>query len=108
MMVSALYAHLTFAKSWQKWTLFILSPALAVAGNFVRMLMLTFGTMILGNTVAIGTEENPATFHLAAGFVVFVVALGGMVGVGWILQGGCQRTWKTWTTPVGQGKGGLQ
>jgi exosortase len=106
MMVSALYAHLTLAKSWQKWTLFVLSPALAVAGNFARMLMLTFGTMILGNKVAIGTEENPATFHLAAGFVVFVVALGGMVGVGWILQGGCQRMWKTWTTPVGQGKEG--
>ena len=86
MMVSALYAHLTLAKSWQKWTLFVLSPALAVAGNFGRMMMLTFGTMFLGSAVAIGTEEHPTTFHMAAGFFVFVVALAGMVAIGWILQ----------------------
>jgi len=86
MMVSALYAHLTLAKSWQKWTLFVLSPALAVAGNFGRMMMLTFGTIFLGSAVAIGTEEHPTTFHMAAGFFVFVVALAGMAAIGWILQ----------------------
>ena len=86
MMVGALYAHLSLRKSWQKWTLFLLSPALAVAGNFGRMIMLTFGTMFLGSAVAIGTEEHPTTFHMAAGFVVFVVALAGMAAIGWILQ----------------------
>lgn len=100
MMVSALYAHLTLDKTWQKLTLFALSPALAVAGNFARMLMLTFGTMLLGSGVAIGTEENPTTFHMAAGFFVFVVALGGMVAVGWVLQGGLLKLWKKWNTPV--------
>ena len=100
MMVSALYAHLTLEKPWQKWTLFALSPALAVAGNFARMLMLTFGTILLGSRVAIGTEENPTTFHMAAGFFVFVVALGGMVAVGWVLQGGLAKAWKRWNTPV--------
>lgn len=88
MMVSALYAHLTLRKAWQKWTMFLLSPALAVAGNFGRMMMLTFGTMFLGSAVAIGTEEHPTTFHMAAGFFVFVVALVGMAGIGWILQKG--------------------
>jgi exosortase/archaeosortase family protein len=88
MMVSALYAHLTLRKGWQKWTLFLLSPALAVAGNFGRMMMLTFGTMFLGSAVAIGTEEHPTTFHMAAGFFVFVVALAGMAAIGWILQMG--------------------
>jgi exosortase len=87
MMVSALYAHLTLQKGWQKWVLFLLSPALAVLGNFARMVMLTLGTIILGSAVAIGTEEHPTTFHMAAGFFVFVVALGGMVGVSRILQG---------------------
>lgn len=93
MMVSALYAHLTLQKGWQKWVLFLLSPALAVLGNFARMVMLTLGTIILGSAVAIGTEEHPTTFHMAAGFFVFVVALGGMVGVSRILQG------------IGSGKG---
>jgi exosortase/archaeosortase family protein len=100
MMVSALYGHLTLEKTWQKWTMFLISPALAVAGNFARMLMLTFGTILLGSGVAIGTEENPTTYHMAAGFFVFVVALGGMVAVGWILQGGLARAWKKWNTPV--------
>jgi exosortase/archaeosortase family protein len=100
MMVSALYAHLTLQKSWQKWVLFLLSPALAVAGNFARMLMLTFGTMILGSTIAIGTEQNPTTYHLAAGFFVFIVALGGMAVISWMLQGGWKKTWTRWTTPI--------
>jgi hypothetical protein len=100
MMVSALYAHLTLEKTWQKWALFLLSPALAVAGNFARMLMLTFGTMTLGSAVAIGTEQNPTTYHLAAGFSVFIVALGGMSVMGWLLQGGGKKTWAKWTTPV--------
>ena len=93
MMVSALYAHLTLQRGWQKWVLFLLSPALAVLGNFARMVMLTLGTILLGSAVAIGTEEHPTTFHMAAGFFVFVVALGGMVGVSRILQG------------IGSGKG---
>ena len=86
MMVSALYAHLSLEKTWQKWTLFLLSPALAVLGNFARMVMLTVGTIFLGSAVAIGTEEHPTTFHMAAGFFVFIVALGGMVGVSRCLQ----------------------
>lgn len=100
MMVSALYAHLTLKKTWQKWVLFLMSPALAVAGNFARMLMLTFGTMVLGSATAIGTEQSPTTYHLAAGFFVFIVALGGMAVISWLLQGGWRETWKKWTTPV--------
>ena len=106
MMVSALYAHLTLEKTWQKWVLFLMSPALAVAGNFARMLMLTFGTMILGSATAIGTEQNPTTFHLAAGFFVFIVALGGMAVIRWLLQGGWKKTWAKWTTPVDAPAGG--
>jgi len=102
MMVSALYAHLTLRKAWQKWTMFLLSPVLAVAGNFGRMMMLTFGTMFLGSAVAIGTEEHPTTFHMAAGFFVFVVALVGMAAIGWILQMG-EKAKKT-AVPTESGK----
>ena len=48
--------------------------------------MLTVGTITLGNDTAIGTLEEPSTFHMASGFLVFGVALGGMVLLGSLLQ----------------------
>lgn len=86
MMVSALYGFFTMKKWWQKWVLFLFSIPLAILGNLCRILMLTFGTMAMGPAVAIGTLENPSFFHMAAGYVVFAVALGGMIGIGWLLQ----------------------
>jgi exosortase/archaeosortase family protein len=59
---------------------------LAVAGNFARIIMLTLGTITLGPETAIGSMEEPSLFHQASGFLVFGVALGGMLGVGWLLQ----------------------
>jgi len=86
MMVSALYGFFTLKEWWQKWIIFLCSIPLAVLGNLCRILMLTFGTMAMGPAVAIGTLENPSFFHMAAGYVVFAVALGGMIGIGWVLQ----------------------
>jgi len=57
-----------------------------VAGNFARIIMLTLGTITLGPEVAIGSLEEPTTFHMLSGFLVFAVALGGMLGVGHLLQ----------------------
>lgn len=84
-MISAVYAHLTLRAWWSKWILFLMAVPLAVAGNFVRILMLTFGTLALGSEFAIGTIDHPSGYHMAAGFVVFGVALAGMVGIGKIL-----------------------
>lgn len=86
MMVSALYGYFTLKEWWQNWILFLCSMPLAILGNLCRILMLTFGTMAMGPAVAIGTLENPSFFHMAAGYVVFAVALGGMISVGWTLQ----------------------
>ena len=86
MMVSALYGYIAMDKPWQKWVVFLCSIPLAVAGNFARIIMLTLGTIILGPEVAIGSIEEPTTFHMLSGFLVFAVALGGMLGVGWLLQ----------------------
>ena len=86
MMVSALYGFIAMDKSWQKWAVFLASVPLAVAGNFARIIMLTIGTIALGPETAIGTLEEPTTFHMLSGFLVFAVALGGMLGVGWLLQ----------------------
>ncbi len=85
-MISALYAHLTLRAWWSKWTLFLMALPLAVAGNFFRILMLTFGTLAFGSEFAIGTIDHPSGYHMAAGFVVFAIALAGMVGLGQILR----------------------
>jgi exosortase len=85
-MVTALYAYFVLPKTWQKWTLFICSPFLAILGNLARILMLTIGTLLFGATFAIGALDEPSIFHEAAGFVVFFVALGGMVGLAWLLE----------------------
>ena len=86
MMVIALYGYIAMDKPWQKWVVFLCSIPLAVAGNFARIIMLTLGTIVLGPEVAIGSLEEPTTFHMLSGFLVFAVALGGMLGVGWLLQ----------------------
>jgi len=90
MMVSALYAHFTLETWWKKWILFLCSVPLAIAGNLVRILTLTLGTMMFGAEFAIGKNAltEPSWFHMGAGYMVFAVALGGMVGIGWLLNGG--------------------
>lgn len=86
MMVSALYGYIAMDRPWKKWVVFLSSIPLAVAGNFARIIMLTLGTVILGSETAIGTMESPSVFHMTAGFLVFGVALGGMLAVGWLLR----------------------
>ncbi len=87
MMASALYGHIAMKNWWQKWILFICSAPLAIAGNLARILMLTIGTIVFGPEFAIGKNalSEPSWFHMAAGYLVFFVALGGMVGIAKIL-----------------------
>ena len=87
MMASALYGHIAMKNWWQKWILFICSAPLAIAGNLARILMLTIGTIVFGPEFAIGKNalSEPSWFHMAAGYLVFFVALGGMVGISKIL-----------------------
>jgi exosortase len=86
MMVSALYGHFTQKGMWRKALLFLSSIPLAITGNLARIVMLTLGTIVMGPEVAIGTLEKPTFFHMMAGYVVFAVALAGMLGVGWLLN----------------------
>lgn len=86
MMVSAIYGYFTQTKLWKRGILFLCSMPLAVLGNLARIIMLTIGTIVLGPEIAIGSLEHPTTFHMVAGFLVFIVALAGMVGVGWCLD----------------------
>jgi exosortase len=86
MMVSALYGHFALKGWWKKWILFAASMPLAVLGNLFRILMLTFGTIAMGPEVAIGTLENPSFFHMLSGYLVFAVAIGGMLGIAKLLN----------------------
>jgi exosortase len=86
MMVSALYGHFSVEGWWRKWILFLGSIPLAVIGNLFRILILTFGTVAFGPEVAIGTLKDPSFFHMLAGYVVYAVAIGGMLGISWLLN----------------------
>jgi len=86
MMVSALYGYFTQKGAWRKAVLFISSIPLAIAGNLARILMLTLGTITMGPELAIGTLEKPTFFHMLAGYLVFAVALAGMLGIGWVIN----------------------
>lgn len=85
MMVSALYGYFTQPGVWRKIVMFLCSAPLAVLGNLARIIMLTIGTIIMGPEAAIGTLDDPSFFHMLAGYLVFIVALGGLLGIGKLL-----------------------
>jgi exosortase len=86
LMVSALYANFTLKSPWKRLALFLSAIPIALLGNIVRILLLTIGIMTLGTPVAIGTLEHPSWFHEGAGYVVFIVALCGMMLFGNLLS----------------------
>jgi len=86
LMVSALYGYFTIKGTWGRLILFLVSIPFAIAGNICRIVMLTIGTMIMGSEKAIGSLEHPSFFHMLAGYVVFLVALGGMILVAGLIN----------------------
>lgn len=86
MMVSALYGYFTQPGTWRKIVMFLCSIPLAVLGNLARILMLTVGTIAVGSETAIGTADDPSFFHMLAGFLVFGVAIAGLLGIGQLLN----------------------
>jgi exosortase len=90
-MVGALFAYITTRSLWRQILLFLSSFPLAVAGNFVRMLILLVGVRTFGSEFAIGTYsedegEKASAYHFFAGIAVFVVALLGLVGLAKLLK----------------------
>lgn len=75
-MLGMVFAFLRVKDEWKRWALMAFVPVVAVAGNFVRMLMLFFGSVLWGTQFAIGEgHENISWFHTFSGLMVFVVAL---------------------------------
>lgn len=85
-MVAALYGYLTLKKGWQVAFLIVAAFPLAILGNFVRIMMLTFGVLAFGADFSIGTIDHPSGYHMFSGFAVFAVALLGMLGVAKLLR----------------------
>jgi exosortase/archaeosortase family protein len=97
-MVSALYANFTLKSPWKRLVLFLSAIPIALLGNIFRILLLTIGIMTLGTPVAIGTLEHPSWFHEGAGYVVFIIALCGMMLFGNLLNGSPAEWRKKWRT----------
>lgn len=94
MMISALYGYFTLKAPWKRGLLFLSSIPLAIVGNLVRILLLTLGIVTLGAPTAIGTLKDPSWFHEGAGYAVFLVALGGMLVIGKLLNSNGNE-WRT-------------
>lgn len=86
MMVAALYGYFTQVGTWRKIVLFLCAAPLAVLGNLARIIMLTLGTIAMGAETAIGSLDDPSFFHMLAGYLVFIVALAGLIGIGKLLN----------------------
>ena len=85
-MISAFYGYMTLEGGVRRSLLFLSAIPLAMLGNFVRIIMLTFGSILVSSEWAIGTHDSPSTFHLFSGFCVFAVALAGMFAIARLLE----------------------
>ncbi len=63
---------------------------LAIAGNVVRIMALTGGSMVFGTEIAVGTNGETSLFHFFAGIAVFITALSGMFVFGKFLNRGAR------------------
>ena len=90
-MIGLVFAFLRVKVEWQRWILMVFVPVVAILGNFVRMLMLYFGSVVWGTDFAIGENHEMSAFHMLAGLMVFVVALILMTGVVGIFEGGWKK-----------------
>lgn len=79
LMVSALFGYFRETSLWRRLVLVASSIPLALLANMVRIFILLGGSMLFGQSFAVGDEEKEvSTFHFLAGIAVFVVALAGM------------------------------
>ena len=84
-MIASLAAFILYRKTWQKLVIIALSLPLVILGNLVRILMLTLATIHFGEAFALGVNDNPSWFHEGAGYVVYLINFGSLLGVGWLL-----------------------
>jgi len=84
-MMAALAAFVLFNETWQKVIIVLASVPLVILGNLVRIVMLTLATIHFGESFALGVNDHPSWFHEGAGYVVYLVNFGSLLGLGWLL-----------------------
>ena len=85
-MIAAVYAFIAFEKAWQQLLIIALSVPLVFLGNLVRIVILALGTLHFGETFALGTNTQPSWFHESAGYLVYFINFGGLIGAGSLLS----------------------
>jgi exosortase/archaeosortase family protein len=85
-MIASLYAFIAFEKPWQQIILIALSVPLVFIGNLARIVMLTLGTIHFGRDFALGTNDHPSWFHEGAGYLVYFINFGALIGLGVLLS----------------------
>lgn len=82
MMIATLYGWFVLKGLGPRLLLFASAIPMAVAGNIVRMILLTVGSRWFGVNFAVGQNieghQEMSSYHALAGFAVFAVALAGM------------------------------
>jgi exosortase len=84
-MIAALAAFILYRQTWQKLVIIALSVPLVILGNLVRILLLTLATIHFGEAFALGVNDHPSWFHEGAGYAVYLINFGSLLGVGWLL-----------------------
>ncbi|MDP0490132.1 MAG: exosortase/archaeosortase family protein [Verrucomicrobiota bacterium JB023] len=91
-MIGLVFAFLRVKDEWKRWVVMACVPVIAIIGNFVRMMMLYWGSTAFGTEFAIGEgHANISGYHIAAGLMVFVVALIILSFVTGLLEGGFKK-----------------
>ncbi|MBA4386544.1 MAG: hypothetical protein C0404_01105 [Verrucomicrobia bacterium] len=78
--LTAGYAYLTQKLLWKRWTLFLSAIPLAIVGNVARIVSLVAVAQIWGSAAAM------SFYHDYSGYVVFLVVVLSMIGVGNLLN----------------------
>jgi len=84
-MVACIYAFVAFREFWQKAVIVALAVPLVILGNLVRIVLLTLATIHFGELFALGTNDQPSWFHEGAGYLVYLINLGGLLLTGFLL-----------------------
>jgi exosortase len=88
--VTAAYGYVTQRAVWKRWVLFLCAMPLAVLGNLARVISIALVAQVYGQKTA--TE----VYHEWSGFILFPVALAGMVLVGLLLNFSFRPLFKNW------------
>lgn len=79
LMVSALFGYFSQRSLRRRLFLFCCAFPLAVVANMARIFILIGGSMLFGQSFAVGNEtQEVSTFHFISGIIVYLIALAGL------------------------------